>query len=154
MIWDLMSQRCPQTLPHQSPVLSISQGELMNEAGTAWRVEFYPLTSLNARCSAKHPICVSYCHSQLLHDLVVIASLIQQKTWAQNSQVICPESHSCYRVLREIASPFPNSLSLRLNTDGCCLTSASTKCKMLSRLFRTAPRGLQHLLPRGTGSVS
>lgn len=132
MPWFQMSQSCPQTQPHQSPVLGISQGELASEAGSAWKTEFYLPTSTNARCSAKYSVCVSYCHSQLLHDLVVIASFIQQKTWAQNSQVICPGSHSCYRMLRAIASPFPNSVSLRLNTDGCCQTAVLTKCKMLS----------------------
>lgn len=91
-----------------------------------------PLSTLNARRSTKYSVCVSYCPSQLLHDVVVITSRIQWKTWAQNSQVICPGSHSCYRVLRAIASPFPNSVHLRLNTDGCCLIATLAECKVLS----------------------
>lgn len=125
--------------------VGVCGGELSSEAGAARRTEVCPLTSLKDRCSVKDSICVCILlafttHVIHIHDLVVIASLIQQKTGAQNGQVICPGSHSCYRVLRAIGSPFPNSVSLRLNTEGCCLTALS-KCKILS-LYLGQPLGV------------
>lgn len=149
MSWSRVALSCSQTQPHQKLCPGLITGGGSSEAGRVQRMEVCSLTTLNAGSYAKCSIHVPCCHPQELHELVVIASLMQQKKWAQKCQLICLGSYICYRGAQSHSVSF-DRVSLRLNT---VRQQPSPNVRCFSLCLRVL-QGLHHLLSRDTPSSS